>query len=269
MTPPLSLSGRSRSRSSPSGFPFRNSPARKIILASASLRRSEILRAAGINYKVIRTSIRERQRKGETASKFVARMAAEKAAAALSRLPQASHHPILGADTVVVLGRRTFGKPASVKEARRMLRMLSGKKHRVLTGLCLLWPLSQGTLQRSAPRPSRKPAHKKNVRVVTTTVKFCQLTEQEIEQYIATREPLGKAGAYAIQGGASKFVEWVHGCYFNVVGLPVSVVYLMLKKSNPRDKKRESATTRESVASSLHQGRAHRRSVLPLRKRVS
>ncbi len=115
-----------------------------------------------------------------------------------------------------------------------MLRLLSGKKHTVLTGLCFLWPSSQGvlqgTLQRSAPRPSRKPAHKKAVRVVATTVKFCQLTEQEIEQYVATREPLGKAGAYAIQGGASKFAEWVHGCYFNVVGLPVSVVYLMLKK---------------------------------------
>lgn len=225
MAPPLSLSGRS-----PSGFPFKNSPARKIILASASPRRSEILRAAGIDYKVIRTSIRERQRKGEPASKFVARMAAEKAAAALAQLPEASPYPILGADTVVVVGRRTLGKPASVEEARRMLRLLSGKKHTVLTGICLLWPSSQGTLQRSAPRPSQKPARKKYVRVVATTVKFCQLTKQEIEQYVATREPLGKAGAYAIQGGASKFAEWVHGCYFNVVGLPVSVVYLMLKK---------------------------------------
>ncbi len=229
MIPPLSLSGRS-----PSGFPFKNSPARKIILASASPRRSEILRAAGINYKAIRTSIRERQRKGEPASKFVARMAAEKAEAALARLPQPSLLPILGADTVVVLGRRTLGKPASVEEARRMLRLLSGKKHKVLTGLCLLWPSSQGALQgalqKSAPRPARKLAHKKNVRVVATTVKLRRLTEQEIEQYVATREPLGKAGAYAIQGRASKFVEWVHGCYFNVVGLPVSVVYLMLKK---------------------------------------
>ncbi|MCZ6490854.1 MAG: Maf family protein [Acidobacteria bacterium] len=243
MAPPLSLSGhspsgRSPSERSPSGFPFRNNPARKIILASASPRRSEILRAAGINYKVIGTSIRERQRKGEPASKFVARMAAEKAAAVLARLPEASPYPILGADTVVVVGRRTLGKPASVEEARRMLRLLSGKKHTVLTGLCLLWPSSQGalpgTLQRvlqgSGPRPSRKAARNKSVRVVATTVKFCRLTEQEIEQYVATREPLGKAGAYAIQGGASKFAEWVHGCYFNVVGLPVSVVYLMLKK---------------------------------------
>ena len=113
---------------------------------------------------------------------------------------------------MVVLGRRTLGKPASVEEARRMLRLLSGKKHKVLTGLCLLWPSSQGVLQGSRPRTARKLSHKKNVRVV------------------ATREPLGKAGAYAIQGRASKFVEWVHGCYFNVVGLPVSVVYLMLKK---------------------------------------
>ena len=183
---------------------------------------------------MIRTSILERQRKGEPASKFVARMAAEKAAAALAQLPEASPYPILGADTVVVVGRRTLGKPASVEEARRMLRLLSGKKHKVLTGLCLLWPASQralsGVLQGSAPRSSRKPARKKSMRVIATTVKFRRLTDQEIEQYVATREPLGKAGAYAIQGGASKFAEWVHGCYFNVVGLPVSVVYLMLKK---------------------------------------
>ncbi len=226
MTPPLSLSGRSPSGRSSSGFPGRNSPAKKIILASASPRRSEILRAAGIGFEALPTSIQERQRKGEPASKFVARMAAEKAEAARMRLPQASSLPILGADTVVVLGRRTLGKPASVEQARRMLRSLSGKKHKVLTGLCLLWPASP----EAARRPAQKPAHKKAVRVVATTVKFCPLTEREIEQYIATREPLGKAGAYAIQGGASKFAEWVHGCYFNVVGLPVSVVYRMLKK---------------------------------------
>ncbi len=220
MAPPLSLSGRS-----PSGFPFRNSPAGKIILASASPRRSEILRAAGIGFEALPTSIQERQRKGEPASKFVARMATEKAEATRMRLPQSSSLPILGADTVVVLGRRTLGKPASVEEARRMLRLLSGKKHKVLTGLCLLWPASRG----AARRPAQKPAHKKAVRVVATTVKFFPLTAREIKQYIATREPHGKAGAYAIQGGASKFVEWVHGCYFNVVGLPVSVVYQMLK----------------------------------------
>lgn len=230
MAPPLSLSGRSPSGRSPSGFPFRNNPARKIILASASPRRSEILRAAGIGFEALPTSIQERQRKGEPASKFVARMAAEKAAAVLARLPEASPYPILGADTVVVVGRRTLGKPASVEEARRMLRLLSGKKHTVLTGICLLWPSSQGAFPGSGPRTAQKPARNKSVRVVATTVKFCQLTKQEIEQYVATREPLGKAGAYAIQGRASKFAEWVHGCYFNVVGLPVSVVYLMLKK---------------------------------------
>ncbi len=237
MAPPLSLSGRSPSGRSPSGFPFRNSPARKIILASASPRRSEILRAAGIGFEVLPAAIEEQQRKGEPASKFVARMAAEKAAAALAHLPEASSYPILGADTVVVLGRRTLGKPASVEEARRMLRLLSGKKHRVLTGLCLLWPASQGAARRPAQRLAQKPAHKKAVRVVATTVKFFRLTEREIEQYIATREPLGKAGAYAIQGGASKFAEWVHGCYFNVVGLPVSVVYQMLKGLADAEKK--------------------------------
>ena len=240
MTPPLSLSGPSPSGRSSSGFLFRNSPARKIILASASPRRSEILRAAGIGFEALPTSIQERQRKGEPASKFVARMAAEKAEAARMRLPQASCLPILGADTVVVLGRRTLGKPASVEQARRMLRLLSGKKHRVLTGLCLLWPASQEAARRPAQKRAQKPAHNKAVRVVATTVKFFPLTEREIEQYIATREPLGKAGAYAIQGGASKFAEWVHGCYFNVVGLPVSVVYRMLKKTESAGQDEES-----------------------------
>ena len=217
-----------------------NSPTGKIILASASPRRSEILRAAGISFEVLAATIQEQQRKGEPASKFVARMAAEKAEAALARLPKSSRLPkhfpvaILGADTVVVLGRRTLGKPASLEEARRMLRLLSGKKHRVLTGVCLLWPSLQGVSQRAAreaaARPAKKPAQVKAVRVVATTVKFRRLSEQEMERYIATGEPVGKAGAYAIQGGASKFVEWVHGCYFNVVGLPVSMVYQMLEE---------------------------------------
>ena len=228
MTPPTSSSRP----------PFGNSPARKIILASTSPRRSDILRAAGISFEVLAVTIQEQQRKGESARRFVARMAAEKAEAALARLQESSrlpkHYPaaILGADTVVVLGRRTLGKPASVEESRRMLRLLSGKKHRVLTGVCLLRPYLQGVSQRDdqgeAARPAKKPAQVKTVRVVSTAVKFRRLSEQEMKRYIATGEPVGKAGAYAIQGGASKFVEWIHGCYFNVVGLPVSTVYQML-----------------------------------------
>ena len=154
----------------------------------------------------------------------------------MALVPQPSVLPILGADTVVVLGRQTLGKPASVEDARRMLRLLSGRKHRVLTGLCLLYPPAQG--------PAQRLAQTKDVRVDSTTVKFCKLTEEEIHQYIATGEPLGKAGAYAIQGRASKYVEWVHGCYFNVVGLPVSLTYQMLKKLGSTGRDKQSGTNK-------------------------
>ena len=181
---------------------------------------------------------------------------------------------------MVVLGRRTLGKPASVEEARWMLRLLSGKKHRVLTGVCLLWPYLQGVSQKAAQgaasRPEKKPAqklpYKKAVRVASTTVKFRPLTEQELEQYIATGEPVGKAGAYAIQGGASKFVEWVHGCYFNVVGLPVSLVYQMLKGRANVERARVRGSRqrkRQQSVKALRQGKAHKRSVLSLKRRIS
>jgi septum formation protein len=221
-------------------------PARKLILASASPRRREILEAAGIAFETLPTSVPERQKKGESARRFVSRMAAEKAEAALALLRQ-SHAlprdisrawpvipPILGADTVVVVGRRTLGKPASPQDARRMLRLLSGRQHRVLTGLCLLYP-SAGKSPRAAKWDF---LWKKETRIASTTVKFRRLTREEIEQYVATGEPLDKAGAYAIQGRASKYVEWVRGCFFNVVGLPVSLLYLMLKKAVMSDRRR-------------------------------
>lgn len=188
---------------------------RTLILASASPRRREILQAAGIRFEVAPTGLSERPEKAESAEEFVRRMAVEKAEAVLGRLAQPCISPILGADTIVVIGERMLGKPASAEEARRMLRLLSGQEHRVLTGLCLLYP----------------PAgFERDVRVSTTTVKFCELSGEEIEQYIATGEPLDKAGSYAIQGHACKFVEWIHGCYFNVVGLPVFLLYQMLKR---------------------------------------
>ena len=168
------------------------------------------------------TSVAEDQRAGESPEQFVRRMATEKAEAALDRIAHPSDSPILGADTVVVVGSRTLGKPASPDEARVMLRLLSGKRHRVLTGLCLLapppaWPGSFSELR-------------KEIQLASTTVRFSELTDEEIEQYVASGEPFDKAGGYGIQGLASKFIENIEGCYFNVVGLPVSLLYRMLNR---------------------------------------
>ena len=199
-----------------------------LILASASPRRREILEAAGIEFEAVPTFVPEEKREGESPEQFVCRVATEKAEAALDRIAHPCAVPILGADTVVVLGDQILGKPASAEEARGMLRLLSGKQHRVLTGLCLLFPPAQWPL----PRPELRLEIQKDIRVASTTVQFCELGEEEIEQYVATGEPLDKAGGYGIQGPASKYVEWIQGCYFNVVGLPISLVYRMLKRSD-------------------------------------
>jgi len=189
-----------------------------LVLASASPRRREILRAAGIPFKVLPTAVPEVQKPGESPRDFVRRLAEEKAFAAKRMLGKEATAPVLAADTAVVIGRETLGKPTSPEDATRMLRRLSGREHRVLTGLCLL---------------SRDGITiKKDVRVASTVVKFRVLTDREIENYVKTKEPLDKAGAYAIQGLASKYVDGIRGCYFNVVGLPVSLLYRMLKRAN-------------------------------------
>jgi septum formation protein len=196
----------------------------KLLLASASPRRREILRDAGIPFDVLATSISEVQSKGETARAFALRMAREKAAAALQLAGSSARQyvGIVAADTVVVVGRKTLGKPASHAEARRMLRLLSGREHRVLTGLCVLTPSRN---RRGGPSWTRISA------VASTTVKFSRLTSAEIHAYVSTGEPMDKAGAYGIQGRACKHIEWIRGCYFNVVGLPVSLLYRMLKRA--------------------------------------
>jgi septum formation protein len=202
---------------------------RKLILASASPRRREILTAAGIEFEALPASIQESQRQGESPEEFVLRLAAEKAEAALAQILPPWVLPILGADTVVVLDERVLGKPASAAEACQMLRGLSGRTHRVLTGVCLLSPAQS--------RPPGRNRLTKTVRLASTTVKFSELTEQEIQEYVASGEPFDKAGAYAIQGRASKYLQWIHGCYFNVVGLPISLVYQMLMRSEFTDPK--------------------------------
>ncbi len=194
----------------------------KLILASSSPRRREILQAAGIAFEVVAPSVPEVLRTGESPEQFVTRVAAEKAKAVLDRIAHPTDAPILGADTAVVIESHTLGKPSSAEEARAMLRLLSGKEHHVLTGLCLLsppakWPCTRSHLQ-------------SDIRVASTSVRFLELTEEEVENYVASGEPFGKAGAYAIQGLASKFIQTIQGCYFNVVGLPVSLLYEMLNR---------------------------------------
>jgi septum formation protein len=177
-----------------------------LILASGSPRRQELLTAAGIQHTVRRVSVPEHRKPGENAITMVQRLAREKAHAA-ARLEDI----ILGADTEVCLGDEVFGKPSDEEDAQRMLRLLSGKDHWVHTGICIL------------------TRHTDLVDVASTKVSFVHLTEDEITEYTRSGEPYGKAGAYAIQGLASKFVRSLEGSYHNVVGLPVSLVYEYLK----------------------------------------
>jgi MAF protein len=178
-----------------------------LILASASPRRHELLLAARISHVVRPVHVPEVRRNGEAAEDLVQRLAREKAEA----LPLSPGDTILGADTIVCLEGDVLGKPADEAEAIRMLRELAGKDHRVLTGICL------------------RRGERTVVDFADTRVWFDALTESEIREYVQSGEPMGKAGAYAIQGYASRFVSRIDGCYQNVVGLPVSLVYRYLK----------------------------------------
>ena len=175
-----------------------------IVLASASPRRADLLRAAGIAFEVVVADIDERILAGEAAAAYVRRLAEAKARAAM---PRASGRPVLAADTVVVVDGAVLGKPVDADDARRMLRLLSGRTHSVLTGVCLT-----GT------------CCVEETHVEETSVEFATLSAEEIDWYVASAEPMDKAGAYAIQGLASRFVTTIHGSYSNVVGLPVHVV---------------------------------------------
>ena len=183
----------------------------RLILASTSPRRQDLLRSAGFDFEVRPSSIEEAPRPGETAEEFARRAAREKALAVAASSPWGSF--VLGADTVVVLEDQILGKPAGSDDATRMLRLLSGVTHCVTTGVCLV----------VAPERVEGLKHE------TTLVTFRNLDEEEIRNYVASGEAFDKAGAYGIQGLASKFVTRVEGCYFNVVGLPVPLVYEMLK----------------------------------------
>jgi septum formation protein len=185
----------------------------RLVLASASPRRAELLRAAGIEFDVMPANADESVHPGETPDAYVRRVADAKARAVL---PRANGRPVVAADTVVVVDGAILGKPVDREDAKRMLRMLSGRAHEVLTGVCLL-----GGPNKALPTLTW-------VEVETTTVEFAPLTGDEIEWYAATGEPDDKAGAYAIQGYASRFVTRIAGSYSNVVGLPIALVVQMM-----------------------------------------
>ena len=179
-----------------------------LILASASPRRSELLRNASIPFVVEPAHIAEEPLSGEPPLQYAQRLARDKARAVFARHP---NNVVLGADTVVVVDEHLLEKPRDAEDAARMLRLLSGRMHKVITGVSLV---AIGYEQTEAE---------------ITEVCFSRLSESEIAGYVQTGEPMDKAGAYAIQGVASRWVECIDGCYFNVVGLPVPRVYRMLQ----------------------------------------
>ena len=190
----------------------------RFVLASASPRRAELLRAAGYEFETLVVDLDERVRPGEAPDVYVRRLAAEKSAAALRMLTGAGPDlVVLGADTAVVVDGVILGKPIDDRDAASMLERLSGRSHRVLTGV------------------SVRGAQLEAGRVETTTVEFKPLTRDEVEWYVASGEGRDKAGAYAIQGLASRFIPSISGSYSNVVGLPVAVVHELVAEiaSNP------------------------------------
>ncbi|MFY9647800.1 MAG: Maf family protein [Terriglobales bacterium] len=184
-----------------------------LVLASGSPRRQELLRNAGISFEVQPADIVEDPLPGESAKDCAERLAREKALAVAGQRPRDT---VLGADTVVVVDGELLGKPCDASDAARMLRMLSGRLHQVITGVCLV----------SSGEPF--------VASETTLVTVSKISEQEIADYVASGEPMDKAGAYAIQGIASRWIPRIEGDYSNVVGLPVALVWRMLGESSCR-----------------------------------
>jgi septum formation protein len=203
----------------------------KIILASASPRRAEILRNAGINFEILPGSIDETPLPGEPAHEYVLRLAREKGCAVpkiLGARSKASPDPasesatqpapgstlIVAADTTVAIGEEILGKPSNADDARRMLRLLGGRTHEVLTGLSV----------RNVPGSTEISG------VENTRVTFLPLSDEDISYYISTGEPFDKAGSYGIQGIGGRYVERIEGCYFNVMGLPLSRLWRALRE---------------------------------------
>jgi septum formation protein len=190
-----------------------------LILASKSPRRAEILRHAGFTFRVRAADIDESRHGRESARTHVLRLAREKARAVAEGLGENDRAIVVGADTVVAIGGKILAKPQDVREARSMLRLLNGKTHQVLTGVSIL----------------SLPDGKELTHVESTRVHFLKLSKKEIEDYIHTGEPFDKAGGYGIQGIAGRFIDRIDGCYFNVMGLPISRVWSMLRRLGAAD----------------------------------
>jgi len=180
----------------------------EIILASASPRRRELMALITPEFRVETSDVDERLLTAPTPAALAQTLAAAKCAAVAAAHPDAA---VLGCDTVVDVDGAVLGKPADRADARRMLQLLRGRTHQVHTGVCV----------RCGARCESGAE--------TTAVTFCNFSDAELEAYLATDEPYDKAGAYGIQGGAARFVTGICGCYFNVMGLPVSRVYHLLK----------------------------------------
>jgi septum formation protein len=186
----------------------------RLILSSASPRRAEILRGAEIPFEICPAAVDESLLPAESPSDYVRRLALAKAkTAAQAGCARDSDVVFLGADTVVLSGGEIFGKPTSSADARRMLQRLSGTVHTVHTGIALYRPVG----------------HVERVAEEITRVTFAPMTAAEIDAYVATQEPMDKAGAYAIQGAAGRYITKIEGCYFNVVGLPLARLWALLR----------------------------------------
>jgi septum formation protein len=185
----------------------------KLLLASNSPRRRELLWNAGFDIEIIPSGVDEGEPSpGELPEEYAQRVARDKALHVAAHAPSGSL--VLGADTIVAIGDLVLGKPSGPSDATRMLRLLSGQTHEVITAICLV----------------RAPDVVAVMEQERTFVTFAELSEDEIRSYVASHEPFDKAGAYAIQGLGSKFISHISGCYFNVVGLPVALLYEKLKE---------------------------------------
>jgi septum formation protein len=187
----------------------------KLILASSSPRRAEVMRNAGFVFEVRPADVDETRQAHEAAEAYVSRIAKAKAETVAQRVRAAGERAIvIAADTTVVAEGQILGKPRDADDARRMLRLFSGKTHEVLTALCVI----------------NIPTGKEALHVERTRVDFLKMSEEEIESYIQTGEPFDKAGAYGIQGIAGRFATSIEGCYFNVLGLPLSRLWTTLQE---------------------------------------
>ncbi|HHU30963.1 MAG: Maf family protein [Bacillota bacterium] len=186
---------------------------KNIVLASASPRRAELLRRIGLDFRVLTSSVDEREIREKDPARRAECLALAKAKNVASAL-QGTPAVIIGADTIVCVDGEILGKPADSREAARMLRLLSGRSHQVMTGVAVV----------------RQPDGSVLSCVETTTVYMRHLSDREIDWYVKSGEAFDKAGGYGIQGRAAVFIERVEGCYFNVVGLPLAALWQLLKK---------------------------------------